>query len=194
MLTYVRGDLVDAALSGKIDIMVHGCNCFCTMGNGIARDVHQKIPDAFKADKTTSPGDRTKLGKYTLAKITALNGKQVSIINGYTQFTYWDPKDMFYLSALRSVFASIGFAYNDPTRTEDLVIGIPLIGAGLARGNWRDISNAIEELNLSANGLKVVVFVKFEKDWNDIVVKSFPEEIGHIIFRDLTQDCSINYI
>jgi len=93
---------------------------------------------------------------------------------------------MFYLSALRSVFASIGFTYNDPTRTEDLDIGIPLIGAGLARGNWRDISNAIEELNLSANGLKVVVFVKFEKDWNDIVVPSFPEELGHIIFHDLT--------
>ncbi len=186
MLNYVRGDLVVAALNGQVDIMVHGANCYCVMGNGIARDVHQKISQAFEADKTTTPGDRSKLGKYTLAKITATNNKPVQVINAYTQFTYWDPKDMFYLSALRSAFAGIKFTYANKG-DENVVIGIPLIGAGLARGNWKEISDVIEEIDFSESGIKIVVFVKFEKDWNDIVVPSFPNELSHIQFSDLTK-------
>ena len=29
----VFGDLIELALVGKFDVIVHGCNCFSTMGN-----------------------------------------------------------------------------------------------------------------------------------------------------------------
>ena len=33
---YKVGDLIEAAKSGEINVFGHGCNCFCTMGSGIA--------------------------------------------------------------------------------------------------------------------------------------------------------------
>lgn len=36
MINYIDGDLIKLALSGKFDVIAHGCNCFCTMGAGIA--------------------------------------------------------------------------------------------------------------------------------------------------------------
>lgn len=185
MLTYVRGDLVDAALLGQVDGMIHGCNCFCTMGSGIARDVHEKIPSAFEADKTTIPGERSKMGKYTLAKIIAATGKPVFVINAYTQYTYWDTNDMFSLAALRSALASVKFTYNNKA-AEPIVIGIPLLGAGLAKGNWAEIANEIANMNFSESNITIAVFVKFKKDWDNIVVKAFPNELSHIDFSDLT--------
>jgi len=32
----VKGDLIKFALKGYFDVITHGCNCFCTMGSGIA--------------------------------------------------------------------------------------------------------------------------------------------------------------
>ena len=36
MIKYIKGDLIKLAQKGKFDIIAHGCNCFCTMGAGIA--------------------------------------------------------------------------------------------------------------------------------------------------------------
>jgi len=36
MIKYVDGDLIKLALKGEFDVIVHGCNCFCQMGAGIA--------------------------------------------------------------------------------------------------------------------------------------------------------------
>ena len=32
----VKGNIFDLAEQGEFDVVVHGCNCFCTMGKGIA--------------------------------------------------------------------------------------------------------------------------------------------------------------
>lgn len=32
----IKGDLIELAKQGKFDVITHGCNCFCTMGAGIA--------------------------------------------------------------------------------------------------------------------------------------------------------------
>lgn len=46
-ISYVDGDLIKLALSGKFDVIVHGCNCFCTMGAGIA----PQMAEAFGCDE-----------------------------------------------------------------------------------------------------------------------------------------------
>ena len=58
----IRGDLVQLALAGKFDVIVHGCNCMCTMGAGIAKQIKQKFPEAYRVDCQTKKGDRSKLG------------------------------------------------------------------------------------------------------------------------------------
>ena len=35
----IKGDLIKLALQGEFDVIVHGCNCFCTMGAGIAKSI-----------------------------------------------------------------------------------------------------------------------------------------------------------
>lgn len=37
----VRGDLLQLALDGAFDVIVHGANCQCVMGAGIARTIRE---------------------------------------------------------------------------------------------------------------------------------------------------------
>ena len=35
----IEGDLLLLALAGHFDVIVHGCNCQCTMGAGVAKAI-----------------------------------------------------------------------------------------------------------------------------------------------------------
>ena len=62
----VRGDLIELAKAGNFDVIIHGCNCQCRMGRGIALSIKQEFEEAFLADFMTEIGDRTKLGNFTI--------------------------------------------------------------------------------------------------------------------------------
>jgi O-acetyl-ADP-ribose deacetylase (regulator of RNase III) len=130
----VRGDLIALAKSGEFDVIVHGCNCFCAMGNGIAGQIKVQLPAAFEADRATVKGDRAKLGTCSVATIGPL-----TVVNAYTQFT-WSKKGQAVVdyeaiaSCLRMVKA----------RFAGRRIGLPKIGAGLAGGDWGKISAIID--------------------------------------------------
>tara|TARA_R110000822_G_scaffold11613_4_gene42252 strand:- start:1226 stop:1822 length:597 start_codon:yes stop_codon:yes gene_type:complete len=47
MYQEIEGDLIRLAKQGKFDVITHGCNCFCTMGAGIA----PQMADAFGCDQ-----------------------------------------------------------------------------------------------------------------------------------------------
>jgi O-acetyl-ADP-ribose deacetylase (regulator of RNase III) len=53
----ISGDLIHLAKKGEFDLIVHGCNCFCTMAAGIAKG----IKAAFEADQATDSGDHSNL-------------------------------------------------------------------------------------------------------------------------------------
>jgi O-acetyl-ADP-ribose deacetylase (regulator of RNase III) len=42
----IPGNLITLALEGTFDVIAHGCNCFCTMGAGIA----PQMARTFKCD------------------------------------------------------------------------------------------------------------------------------------------------
>ena len=132
------GDLLQLALDGEFDVIVHGCNCFCTMGAGIAKAVKARFPEAFEADKATPKGDRSKLGSYSQATIVRETATFV-MVNAYTQFNWRGKGVLVDYEAIRGVFQSIG---ND---FADYRIGYPLIGAGLAGGDWSRISSVIDD-------------------------------------------------
>jgi O-acetyl-ADP-ribose deacetylase (regulator of RNase III) len=136
----IKGDLITLALDGVFDVIIHGCNCFCTMGAGIARAVKDEFPEAFQADQATEKGDRAKLGTFTHAAVER-NGQVITVINAYTQFDYQGKGVLADYGAIRSVFKALKSEFSGSR------FGFPLIGAGLAGGDWAVISEIIcEEL------------------------------------------------
>ena len=130
----VEGDLIKLAQEGQFDVIIHGCNCFCTMGAGIAKGIKEAFPEAFAADANTDPGDETKLGSYTSVTVDG-----VTVINAYTQYNYRGRGRRANYDALRSVFKKIKKDFAGKR------MGYPLIGAGLAGGDWEVIATIITE-------------------------------------------------
>lgn len=134
----IQGDLIQMALAGQFDLIIHGCNCFCTMGAGIARQIQDIFPAAFQADLATRSGDKDKLGTYSQATIF-LQEKSLTILNGYTQYHYSGTGVLADYNAIEALFARVKSDF--PGKR----IGYPKIGAGLARGDWEKIKSIIDQ-------------------------------------------------
>jgi O-acetyl-ADP-ribose deacetylase (regulator of RNase III) len=136
-----QGDLILLAQKGHFDVIVHGCNCFNTMGAGIAKAIRDNFPAAFIADQQTARGDKSKLGTITIAETDIAEGR-LTIVNGYTQYAYGRKGQKVDYEALRQVFKRVKEVFSGQR------IGYPAIGAGLAGGDWQTIARIIdEELN-----------------------------------------------
>jgi len=131
----ISGDLVEMAKENKFIAIVHGCNCFCKMGAGIAKQIKQSFPCAYEADCMSESGDKAKLGTYSTSKPRGCS----FIVNAYTQFEYGRNKRHANYDAIRSVFKLINQNFIGAS------IGIPKIGAGLAGGDWSVIKSIIDE-------------------------------------------------
>ena len=83
----IEGDLLKLAGQGHFDVIIHGCNCFCTMGAGIAKAIRDQFPAAYEADLATEKGSREKLGSYSSAEV-AIDDHLLTVVNAYTQFNY----------------------------------------------------------------------------------------------------------
>ena len=102
----IQGDLIQLAQESYFDVIVHGCNCFNTMGAGIAKYIKQEFPEAYQADCQTIKGDRQKLGEISYAHITKGN-LDLIVVNGYTQFNYHGRGILVDYDALSSVFSLV---------------------------------------------------------------------------------------
>lgn len=136
----LQGDLLAFALAGTFDVIVHGCNCQGHMGAGIAKSIKIQFPEAFAAERETIVGDHSKLGNYTTARIQRGDSNDFIIVNAYTQFHWRGNKGVKAdYDAIRSVFQKLKHEFSG------LRIGYPMIGAGLAGGDWSYISAIIDE-------------------------------------------------
>ncbi len=130
----VKGDLLKMGKDNEFDIIMHGCNCFCIMGAGIALQIAEQFPDAKMADDETVRGDPGKLGTYTVG----MHGRLV-VLNCYTQFrTASMNEDAFEYTAFERVLDKIALRFGQWR------IGLPLIGMGLAGGDPERILPMIE--------------------------------------------------
>ncbi len=89
----IRGNL----LNEDFDVIVHGCNCQCKMESGIAKQIKEQYPEAWKVDQCTTFA-ANKLGTISFAHV---RGK--TIVNAYI----YDYKDKIDYNALRSCFKLI---------------------------------------------------------------------------------------
>jgi O-acetyl-ADP-ribose deacetylase (regulator of RNase III) len=135
-MKYLEGNLITLAKEGKFDVIIHGCNCFHTMGAGIAKYIKQEWPEVYTSDLETKKGDINKLGSISFVKVDNL-----FIVNAYTQFNHWGKNPVDY-EAIRNSFKKVKIEFKGKK------IGYPLIGCGLAGGDWNIVEKIInEELN-----------------------------------------------
>lgn len=151
MIKHVKGDLLKLAEAGEFDAIVQGCNCFCTMGSGIARQIKDQYPGAYAVDSQTMSGDIFKLGNWT-----EYNAGKFHIINAYTQFGFnkaGERADVFEYTSFELILQKLAFLYGTKR------FGFPMIGMGLAGGDKQRIIGLLEWFDdlVSAQGGSVTV-------------------------------------
>lgn len=153
----INGDIIALAKEGKFDVIAQGCNCFNTMGSGLAAQIRKKCPNAYAADQATVVGDKNKLGTYT--KATEKEG--FTVLNCYTQYGFGEnstnpnggpvlkvPVDYVAISkALKALRAEF------PGKR----IGLPRIGCGLAGGDFEVVRQIITD-TLEGEDVTIVTY------------------------------------
>lgn len=150
----IEGDLIDLAKKGKFDVIAHGCNCFCTMGAGLAPQMAKAFgADKFPMEDKEYVGDINKLGTIDWEIVCLVNSEVVD------HFDLNDDDLPTYLTVV-NCYSQYGFGKNHANGTaapldyEALTlcmrkmnhlfkgkhIGLPLIGCQLAGGIW-DVSD-----------------------------------------------------
>lgn len=130
----IQGNLIESIKKVHFDIVIHGCNCFHVMGAGIAGQLAKNFPGVVTADLQTKKGDEKKLGQMSISSVM----DWVMIVNLYTQF--YPGKDL-RLESLREGFRNVKRLFGG----KGLRIAYPKIGAGIAGGDWNEISRIIDD-------------------------------------------------
>jgi len=138
-MLYVKGCVVEALKSGSVGVIAHSCNCFNTMGSGVALAIKNAFPEAYEADCRTEKGDKRKLGGFTMAAIV-----EGYVFNLYGQYNYGkDGAQYTNYEALRGALRNMAFKLKSLGFTG--TIGLPKIGAGTGGGDWETISEIIKQ-------------------------------------------------
>jgi len=130
-IEYRKGDL----LTTDVRHIMHGCNAQGVMGSGVAKAIREKYPEAYRDYNDMYNSRGLELGDVIFS--AQEDGK--IIINAITQKNYGKDKNTVYVSywAIADVFRKI-----DCSSIES--VALPMIGAGLANGDWNVISAIIE--------------------------------------------------
>lgn len=127
--------------STESTLLIHQCNCFTTMGSGIAREIREKYPEAYQVDQKTIKGDRNKLGTCSFAKvIVAPVDKWVG--NLYGQYNYGkDSRKTNYEAVYSGLLTAKNFCLSSAIHR----ILIPYkMSSNLAGGDFRIIRSMID--------------------------------------------------
>jgi O-acetyl-ADP-ribose deacetylase (regulator of RNase III) len=144
-----------------IDVIIHTCNLYHTMGAGLAKQIAELYPEVLEADKQTPHGDSSKLGTFSYAKIDGGAYGKKTVINLYSMQGLGTNKRQTHYEAFYLGMEAIHNQIVDSKK--DLTVGIPkYIGCGLAGGSWRVIQAMIEDI-FEESSVKLVI-VEWKKD------------------------------
>lgn len=166
----IRGNAVSLFISDNESCaFAHGCNCFNTMGSGIAKEVRARLPSMAVLDSMTERGDRRKLGKFTSFVADMINGSKKIGLNLYTQYMFGQDKPNVDYRAIRdSIYSSIRWIQKEHPEVKKMYI--PKIGAGLAGGNWETISEIIEESTPPGFEIIVVEYDASDDKYSNLII------------------------
>lgn len=167
MIQYRKGDIAKHLYyNNDIDVFFHQCNCFNTMGKGVAKSLSRMFPQILAADNTTKAGDINKLGTFTATYVYNNNNKSIWGVNLYGQYSYkygtvykgnktWTISELRYPDGSLAPLTSIPHLRNSiELMLKDKNIGnlkntfaTVRIGCGLGGGNWEyQIEPMLKEL------------------------------------------------
>ena len=141
---------------------MHQCNCFHTMGNGLALALKTKWPAVTIADKKYGErGDHKKMGTVLPVYVAGKSAVKV-IFNCYSQFYFGAGRntdyEAFYLCCESIKDKIKEFNYNKIEGHKIRVLGVPYnIGCGLGGGNWNIIYSILENVLGINDEFKVLV-------------------------------------
>lgn len=106
------------------------------------------------ADCATKRGDWRKLGTFTKAVV---EDGDLTVYNLYGQFGYSKRDEGIRDLDYNALYDALDRMGDDVVANGGASVGLPLIGCGLAGGNWKIVEVMIEE-TLVAKGLQVVIY------------------------------------
>lgn len=134
-------------LEVKEGILVQGCNAQGVMGSGVAAAIRAKWPGVYDTyrrayeKRKAESGQTLELGRVIWHTIS--REPKLTIANAITQEFYGRDPNVVYANyeAIGKAFERVG----EIARQHQLEVHYPLIGAGLANGDWNIISSIIED-------------------------------------------------
>lgn len=128
-------------------VILHQANCYAIMGSGIAKEVKQRFPAAFEADRMfeVPVGSRERLGKFSYGWNS--NNTRV-VFNLYGQHRYgrdqkYTEEDMLE-KAILGAFDKLSENRANPDFR--IKIGLPKnMGCGLAGGDWEVVKDILQQ-------------------------------------------------
>lgn len=176
MITYKNGNLLET----NHVFIAHGCNLKGVMGAGIALQIKDKWPAAFREYKQACDKKTVKLGD-----VVAVHTDGRVIYNALTQKATGRGRQVDY-KAVRSAFEWM-FENMKSLGCQSDVLAIPKIGAGLGGGDWAVIEEIIREVSNKHN-MNVVVYefaVEEDEEFEDDKVMKVIDDMEEI---DETQE------
>jgi O-acetyl-ADP-ribose deacetylase (regulator of RNase III) len=200
----IEGDLIKLALQGTFDVIAQGCNCFCTMGAGLAPQMAKTFGcDEFNLEQlykleyigeedyaeipTKNKGNINKLGQIDYRTLGIKDNKvyyawdsksqmqKLVVINTYTQYMYGTNHIDGVSKPLD--YEALTLCLRKINHTfKDQHIGLPLIGCYLAGGVWDKNDLPLKMLESLSNNFKDVKTIIQEelKDMNVTIVHYKP--------------------
>lgn len=148
----IKGDLISLAKAGEFDVIAHGCNCFCTMGAGLAPQMAKEFGcDKFPMESEDQIGNINKLGciDYKKFKRPHPQGLRLAhplyVVNCYSQYGFGlnhkkGTAHPLEYEALAMCFRKMNYEF------KGMHIGLPWIGCGLAGGSREKVAELIEKI------------------------------------------------
>lgn len=144
-------------LAQSSGILVQGCNCHGVMGGGIARIIRDKWSDVYDAYRQHMEMVGLRLGDVNFVASSSFRGTAVEkhihafseqlpagviIANAMTQQDFGSDPTQVYVSydAISAAFSRIALV----ARAAAMTVHFPLIGCGLANGQWDVVGPRIE--------------------------------------------------
>lgn len=156
MINIIEGDLIQMLTMPGVEAVAHGCNCFCRMGAGFALQLATAVPAVLTADLMTAVGDTKKLGTYSTCSVGG-----IEFFNLYTQYYYGRRQMNFDIMAFRTSFVPV---IRDLISRGKTSIHIPFIGSNLGGGDWDEIFEMIQRIDIDeCRELFVINIVKWTR-------------------------------
>lgn len=163
----IHGDLIQLALDGHFDVIAHGCNCFSIQRAGIAAQMNDTFfTEIYPMEiDTKSPNEDEEADNFFLHKFNKLGCidymtftlensseeiRSLIVVNMYTQYNLG--KDLNYI-ALELCLTKLNHIF------KGMKVGLPMVGAGIAGGDWNKIKKIIRKTLVDVN-LTLVIYQK----------------------------------